>query len=111
MSSADEKAKIKRAKFNIGELVIHQRQGYRAVIIDADPLFQPSGRYNPQACKRDFSTQNPWYRLLVDGCSQETYVEEPLLAGDSSQLTINNPQVEDHLVLQKNKYRTLLHRH
>ncbi|MDP3705748.1 MAG: heat shock protein HspQ [Legionellaceae bacterium] len=76
----------KIAKFNIGDVVVHQRQGYRAVIIDIDPLFQASGRYNPQANKRSFSNQNPWYRLLVDESSQETYVEEPLLALDSCQV-------------------------
>ncbi|HBI21615.1 MAG TPA: heat shock protein HspQ, partial [Legionella sp.] len=59
----------KKAKFNVGELVTHLRQGYRAVIVDIDPLFQASGQYNPQACKRDFSKNNPWYRLLVDGSS------------------------------------------
>ena len=42
---------IKVAKFNIGDQVVHQHQGYRGIIIDIDPLFQASGRYNPQAYK------------------------------------------------------------
>ena len=92
------------AKFKIGDIVTHQRQGYRAVVVDVDPLFQASGRYNPQACKRFFSQQNPWYRLLVDNCSQETYVEEPLLILDPCQLAINNPNVAHYLVYQEDGY-------
>ena len=87
----------KTAKFNIGDIVTHTRQGYRAVVVDVDPLFQASGRYNPQACKRDFSMRNPWYRLLVDSSSQMTYVEEPLLAHDSDQQAIDNPKTAHYL--------------
>lgn len=102
----------KMAKFNIGDLVLHARQGYRAVVIDVDPLFQASGRYNPQACKRDFSQRNPWYRLLVDGCSQVTYVEEPLLTRDPEQhLLIENPNVHDYLIHEHGSYLTNVRRH
>jgi len=96
----------KVAKFNVGDLVVHQRQGYRAVVIDVDPLFQASGRYNPQACKRDFSTRNPWYRLLVDDSSQETYVEECLLVFDVCQQIIDNPLLNRYLVHQQGRYRS-----
>ncbi len=95
---------IKAAKFNIGDQVIHQHQGYRAVVIDVDPLFQASGRYNPQASKRLFATQHPWYRLLVDNSSQQTYVEEPLLIKDSDTQEISNPQVTQYLVHQNGRY-------
>ena len=102
---------IKTSKFNIGDIVTHQRQGYRAVIIDIDPIFRASGLFNPQATKRPFAHQNPWYRLLVDETNQETYVEEPLLTLDPNQMLINNPQVEYHLVLKENKYAIISHRH
>src|SRR3989338_3397249 len=78
------------AKFNIGDVVLHARQGYRAVVVDIDPLFQASGHYNPQAAARDFATKNPWYRLLVDGSSQMTYVEECLLLQDCRGGLIDN---------------------
>ncbi|AHE68347.1 heat shock protein HspQ [Legionella oakridgensis] len=96
----------KMAKFNIGDLVIHKRQGYRAVVVDIDPLFQASGRYNPQACKRDFACKNPWYRLLVDESSQITYVEECLLLPDNSEEEINNPNIEDYLVVRHGHYHS-----
>ncbi|TIE04003.1 DNA-binding protein, partial [Legionella pneumophila] len=39
----------KIAKYNIGDLVIHKRIRYRAIVIDVDPIFQASGKYNPRA--------------------------------------------------------------
>lgn len=101
----------KVAKFKIGDLVIHSRHGYRAVVIDVDPLFQASGRYNPQACKRDFSQRNPWYRLLVDDSSQMTYVEECFLATDASQDLINNPHIEHYLIQRQGAYYSNLPSH
>ncbi|PJD96644.1 MAG: DNA-binding protein [Legionella sp.] len=87
----------KTAKFNIGDVVIHQRSGYRAVIVDIDPLFQASGQYNPQAPKHEFATRNPWYRLLVDESSQVTYVEENLLAIDPCQEPVYHPNIQQYL--------------
>jgi heat shock protein HspQ len=94
----------KQAKFNIGDLVFHKRIGYRAVVVDVDPLFQASGNYNPQAEKRPFATRNPWYRLLVDESSQMTYVEECMLDPDLSQQPINNPNIYQYLRGQEGNY-------
>ncbi|WP_028388976.1 heat shock protein HspQ [Legionella fairfieldensis] len=101
----------KTAKFNVGERVIHTGLGYRAVIIDIDPFFQASGRYNPQACKREFAIRNPWYRLLVDGSSQMTYVEECFLKKDPSQLTIDNPNIKQYLSEYQGNYHSNLPHH
>ena len=101
----------KVAKFNIGDLVVHTRQGYRAVVVDVDPLFQASGRYNPQACKREFSKRNPWYRLLVDDSSQMTYVEECVLALDKSGQSIDNPNLDHYLVKRRGTYRGISRGH
>jgi heat shock protein HspQ len=92
------------AKFNIGELVCHKTQGYRAVIIDIDPIFQASGKVNPQAPKRLFTQKNPWYRLLVDGTSQMTYVEECHLEKDLAPILIDNPLIPDFLKETKETY-------
>lgn len=99
------------AKFNIGDVVIHTRQGYRAVVVDIDPLFQASGHYNPQASKRSFSKRNPWYRLLVDDSSQMTYVEECLLIFDNSQQAIDNPRVDNYLVKRQGIYHRIWRHH
>lgn len=94
----------KTAKFNLGDVVIHAKQGYRAIVVDVDPLFQASGRYNPQACKRAFAVQNPWYRLLVDKTCQETYVEECHLLKDCSREVIENPGISQYLKKRKGQY-------
>ena len=94
----------KIAKFNIGDLVIHKRIRYRAIVVDVDPLFQASGYYNPQAGKHEFATRNPWYRLLVDDSSQMTYVEECLLITDPSQQPINNPNINNYLKGHEGRY-------
>jgi heat shock protein HspQ len=88
----------KHAKFNIGDIVLHKQHGYRAVIVDVDPLFQASGRYNPQATKRKFAHQHPWYRLLIDKTSHMTYVEEPLLQAslNEQERAINNPLIAQY---------------
>lgn len=99
------------AKFNIGDIVSHTRQGYRAVVIDIDPLFQASGHYNPQAAARDFATKNPWYRLLVDGSSQMTYVEECLLQPDCRGGLIDNPNTTQFLKQHNGQYCPNASRH
>ena len=101
----------KIARFNIGDLVIHKRIRYRAIVVDVDPLFQASGNYNPQANKREFATRNPWYRLLVDDSSQMTYVEECMLIADTSQQPINNPHIRNYLNEQEGGYDTANSKH
>ncbi|WP_298625400.1 heat shock protein HspQ [uncultured Legionella sp.] len=101
----------KMAKFNIGDLVIHKRIRYRAIVVDADPIFQASGNYNPQANQREFATRNPWYRLLVDDSSQVTYVEECMLMADPSHQPINNPHIQNYLREKEGSYRTANAKH
>lgn len=101
----------KIAKFNIGDLVIHKRAQYRAIVVDVDPLFQASGHYNPQASQREFATRNPWYRLLVDDSSQMTYVEECMLMTDPSQQPINNPHIHNYLNEQEGSYHSANSKH
>lgn len=96
---------FKHAKFNIGTVVRHSRQGYRAVIIDADPIFQASGKPNPRAHCHEFALKCPWYRLLVDDSSQMTYVEETCLIQDDSSQAINNPNVSEYLTKEDNQYK------
>lgn len=97
-------AKIKQAKFNVGDTVIHKNQRYRAVIIDIDPVFQASKVYNPLVNKYRFATENLWYRLLVNNSSQETYVKESLLKIDLSNKVINNPDIANHLKFKDGEY-------
>ncbi len=88
----------KFAKFNIGDVVLHKQHGYRAVVVDVDPLFQASGRYNPQLLTRQFANNNPWYRLLVDETDHFAYVEEPFLKASPDERidARDNPLIAKH---------------
>lgn len=96
----------KSAKFNIGDLVMHRRIRYRAIVVDVDPIFQASGQYNPQAHKHEFATRHPWYRLLVDDSSQMTYVEENMLIAAPDQQPINNPNLHQYFSGEEGHYKT-----
>lgn len=101
----------KIAKFNIGDFVIHIKQGYHAVIVDADPIFRASGRFNPQSLTREFSTKTTWYRLLVDDSNLVTYVEEAALRTDEQHQHINNPHVAGFLTHRAGHYESLCKKH
>lgn len=94
-----------KALFNIGDIVTHKCQQYRAVIIDADPIFQASGHYNPKTSTKIHTVNENWYRLLIDDSSQETYVKESLLLLESSKMKINNPRVTHHLIYNNGGYK------
>ena len=96
---------VKLAKFNIGDQIVHHNHGYRGIIVDIDPLFQASGRYNPLAYRYPFTTRHPWYRILVDNSSQITYVEEPLLVKDHLPKKITNPQLGFYLIERNGRYQ------
>lgn len=101
----------KTAKYNVGDWVRHTHQGYRAVVVDVDPIFQASGHYNPQASTREFATRHPWYRLVVDGCSQITYVEECYLLPDSRGGLVDNPNAMTYLEQHDGHYCSAASRH
>jgi heat shock protein HspQ len=100
----------KEAHFNIGDIVIHKKQGYRAIVVDVDPIFQSSGRYNPGAIKK-FKNRNPWYRLLVDESNQMTYVEECSLSLFDKTYAIDNPKINQFLEEKAQGYKTLQSQH
>ncbi len=89
---------IKKSKYKIGDIVIHLKQHYRAIIIDIDPMFHASGRFNPQALKRSFSIAFPWYRLLVDESNLITYVRETNLSLDKSSKEISHPKLKHYFI-------------
>ena len=57
---------MEQVKYAIGQVVRHNKQNYRGVIIDVDYSFQPQGINSPLMIKKNISTEHPWYRVLVD---------------------------------------------
>ena len=88
--------------FFIGQIIQHKLFNYRGIIFDVD--FQFSGTddwYNDVAHSRP-SKQQPWYRILVDNASHQTYVAEQNLNLSESLLAINNPLIDDYFTKTAN---------
>jgi len=78
------------SKFHVGQLVAHRRLGYRAVVVDVDPVY----RQNDAWCETehtDSARSDPWYRILPDGTAHEAYLPERSLVGDRRGGRIRHP--------------------
>ena len=82
------------AKFSIGQLVTHSIYGYRGVIIDADPEFTLSDSWYDKMATTKPSKNQPWYHILVNNSSIQTYVSESSLEMDLSEQEIQHPMVD-----------------
>ncbi len=79
------------AKWNIGQLIRHRMFNYRGVVYDVDPEFMLSDEWYEQVAKSRPPKEEPWYRVLVDGSNQETYVAERNLEADAELVPISHP--------------------
>jgi heat shock protein HspQ len=82
--------------FKVGQIVHHLRYDYRGVIVDYDKKcgadddwyeYQTKGKgYKP-------TRQQPWYHVLVDGATHQTYVAQQNLEPSDDRRRINHPMV------------------
>lgn len=82
---------ITETQFTIGQIIHHRLFDYRGVIIDIDPQFMGSDEWYEQVAKSRPPKDKPWYHVLVDGASHETYVAERHLEDDTAQTPISHP--------------------
>mgnify|MGYP001815797152 CR=1 FL=1 len=87
---------ITKAKWSIGQLVHHKLFDYRGVIYDVDPVFMLSEEWYEQVARSRPPRDEPWYRVLVDGSDQETYVAQRNLEADWSAEAITHPQLKNY---------------
>jgi len=87
---------MKQAQFQIGQIVRHSKFGYRGVIYDMDSTFSLSEQWYEQVASSRPPKDQPWYRVLVDGGTRETYVAERHLEQDDSGAPIEHPELERH---------------
>lgn len=80
-------------KFTVGQIVHHQRFGYRGVVVDVDPRFSGTDAWYDTVAKSRPPKDQPWYRVLVDGAEQETYVAERHLEEDWRPEPVAHPAV------------------
>lgn len=81
------------AKFSPGDLVCHRLFGYRGVIADVDPAFMLSEEWYAKVARSRPPKDRPWYKVLVDGATHETYVAERNLQPDASGEPVVHPLV------------------
>lgn len=86
----------KEARWHIGQLVHHKLFDYRGVIYDVDPIFMQSDEWYENVAKSRPPKDEPWYRVLIDGASNETYVAQQNLQADSLGNSIEHPDIATH---------------
>jgi hemimethylated DNA binding protein len=79
-------------KFHTGQLVRHQRYGYRGVVVDFDMACKADEAWYRQNRSQPDKGQ-PWYHILVDRTDQVTYAAESNLLADDSRREIFHPLV------------------
>ena len=101
---------VSEAKWSIGQLVRHKLFDYRGVIYDVDPVFMLSEAWYEQVARTRPPKDEPWYRVLVDGSRQETYVAQRNLEADPLGEPIEHQEIsryfsnfKDGLYLAKRK--------
>ena len=85
------------ARFAPGELVTHQRFGYRGVIVSVDPAFSLSDEWYEQVALSRPPKDAPWYHVLVDQAEHATYVAERHLQQDTSSEPVEHPLIKELL--------------
>ena len=103
--------RITKTSWYIGQLVHHKLFDYRGVIYDVDPVFMLSDEWYEHVARSRPPKDEPWYRVLVDGSNQETYVAQRNLEVDVSAEAIEHPAIKtyfssfengQYLIKQKN---------
>ena len=87
---------MKQAKFNIGEIVHHRLFDYRGVIYDVDPVFNGTEEWYEVVAKSRPPKNEPWYRVLVDKATHETYVAEQNLESCEISGPVKHPLVKHY---------------
>ncbi|PSM19693.1 MULTISPECIES: heat shock protein HspQ [Nitratireductor] len=87
---------VKKAKFQIGQVVSHRIFPFRGVIFDVDPEFDNTEEWY-QAIPEDIrpSKDQPFYHLLAENEETEyiAYVSEQNLVPDTSGEPVRHPQI------------------
>jgi heat shock protein HspQ len=95
------------ARFTVGQLVRHQRFGYRGVVADVDPVFGLSEAWYEEMARSRPPKDRPWYHVLVDDSDQVTYVAERHLDRDPSGAPVRHPLLDTFFAeLDEGRYRT-----
>lgn len=78
-------------RFAVGQLVEHNRFGYRGVVFDADETFALSEEWYDAVARSRPPKDRPWYHVLVDGGAHTTYVAERHLEAATDVRQVDHP--------------------
>ena len=81
-------------KFHVGQIIQHNKFGYRGVIYDADAQFSGSESWYESVAKSRPPKDAPWYHVMVDGSDMTTYVAERHLQESSDCSEVNHPLID-----------------
>ncbi|PID47082.1 MAG: DNA-binding protein [Proteobacteria bacterium] len=84
---------IRRAEYNIGQVIYHKHYNFRGVIVDVDAEFAGDDKWYKEHAKNNPPKDAPWYHVLVDEDSVMAYVSEQNICSDVSDLDVDNPMV------------------
>ncbi|MCY3818765.1 MAG: heat shock protein HspQ [Gammaproteobacteria bacterium] len=84
------------AKFFVGQIVEHNRFGYRGVVFGVDAEFGLSEEWYEEMARSRPPKDRPWYHVLVDGALHSTYVAERHLEASEDLSQINHPGLGEY---------------
>lgn len=87
-----------KAKFSVGQVVIHQIFEYRGVIIDVDGHFLGTEEWYRNVTRSKPPKDRPWYHVLVDGDDLKTYVAERNLEADTTGEPVAHSDIHQHFM-------------
>ncbi len=93
--------KIRRAKYQIGQVVRHRLYPFRGVVFDIDPIFSNTEEwYESIPAEMRPRKDQPFYHLFAENEETEyiAYVSEQNLLPDNSGEPIRHPQVAEVFV-------------
>lgn len=85
---------MKEAKYFLGQIVHHKLFNYRGVIYDVDFEFRGGEEWYEKVARSRPAKNQPWYHVLVDNASHQTYVAECNLMVSENKQRIHNPKVD-----------------
>ncbi|MCA9409037.1 MAG: heat shock protein HspQ [Candidatus Omnitrophica bacterium] len=84
--------KTQNLYFEVGNLIVHKRYGYRGIIVDVDSVCKATDLWY-YSNQTQPNREQPWYHVLVHETNQVTYVAESNLDRDWSNGKVAHPLI------------------
>ena len=97
------------ARFFVGQIVEHNRFGYRGVVFGVDAEFGLSEEWYEEMARSRPPKDRPWYHVLVDGALHSTYVAERHLEASEDLSQISHPWLGEYFErFDGSRYHTIV---